>query len=454
MPDQFNDTEIIIISKNTSFDELGSDLKKEGINLRHHSSYTNIETLLLRNIFDFVIIDKFDNKIKRTIEKINKIYPFLYFYIIMESKKDMDNGFIKDRIRVFQDRNSILKQIKKDISFIKEIEEMKEEEEYNSEYTEFCGIIGHSQKMLEIFNTIEKVSKTDTNVLILGDTGTGKELLAKAIHIKSNRKDNAFIAIDCGAIPSTLLEDELFGHEKGAFTDATMQKKGKFELADGGTLFLDEIGNMPIDLQMKVLRVLQEREYYRLGGSKSIKVDMRVISATKEDLDTLVNQGNFRDDLYYRLNVIPIYLPPLKERKDDIPLILCFFSELLASRYNIPEKVISHKALKALMAYDWPGNIRELQNIIDRIYTLYDTARIITLNHLPDFIIKGSNDNKSSLGNMDINGFDFNKIISEVERDLINRALEQTEGNKKEAARLLGLKRTTLIEKLKRINDF
>lgn len=452
MFDNTDNFDVLIISKEDSIPELTDFAEKLALSINHHKSYSNIEEILLGKIFDFVIIDTFNNQINKSIKKISTIYPFLYFYILSEKHNDTESA--NQQLRFFKNRAELKKSLMDDLCFIKSIEEKEKVEERNDDLTEYCGIIGHNKNMLEIYEQIRKVSKTCTNVMILGETGTGKELLAKAIHHSSPRRNGPFIAIDCGAIPSTLLEMELFGYEKGAFTDATIQKKGKFELASGGTMFLDEIGNMPHNLQVKILRVLQEREFFRLGGSRNIAVDIRIVSATKEDIQQLIKENRFRDDLYYRLNVVPIELPPLRNRKDDIPLIINSFCNTFSEKYKCPKKVVSNKALKALISYDWPGNIRELHNILERIHTLADSARIITLNHIPGYILSNSEKENAETGKWNGNGLDFNRIISEVEKDLINKALKKTNGNKKEAAKLLGLKRTTLIEKLKRLDDF
>jgi Nif-specific regulatory protein len=242
-------------------------------------------------------------------------------------------------------------------------------------------IIGHSKPMQEVFSIVDKISKSSATALLLGESGTGKELVARAIHESSNRKNQAFIKVNCAALPETLLESELFGHEKGAFTGAHATRPGRFELADGGSIFLDEIGEMPLSLQAKMLRVLQERQFERIGGSKTFDVDVRVVAATNVSLEDAVHQGRFRADLYYRLNVVPIILPPLRERKDDIPLLFNHFLGKSNER-NSKEVKMTSELLDFLMTYSWPGNVREMQNLVERMVILAEGDRI-TLDDLP-----------------------------------------------------------------------
>ncbi len=291
------------------------------------------------------------------------------------------------------------------------------------------GIVGQSDAMLNLVEVVKKVATTDSTVLITGESGTGKSLIARAIHFMSHRKDGPFITINCAAIPEALLEAELFGYEKGAFTGAHSSKKGKFELANGGTIFLDEIGDMPLSLQAKILRVLQDREIERLGGEKTIKVDVRIIAATNRNLEKLVQEGKFREDLYYRLNVVPIHVPPLKDRKEDIPILVEHFLEVFNSKYNKRVK-ISPDAMGILMAYHWPGNIRELENTVERIVVMNEG--VITSSNLPPHILayrlKTDTEELSNLP----------EKIQATEREKIIEALEKTGYVKSRAAKLLG----------------
>jgi DNA-binding NtrC family response regulator len=315
----------------------------------------------------------------------------------------------------------------------------------------FDRIIGNSPAMQQVFSRMEKIVHTDSTILILGESGTGKELVAKAIHFNGPRREKPFIAINCGAIPAELLESELFGHARGSFTGAVADKPGKFEAANGGTIFLDEIGTMPMHLQMKLLRVLQEHEVERVGTSKRIKLNVRVISATNANIEDEVKRGAFREDLYYRLNVIPILLPPLRERREDIALLARHFLLKSCKEMNRPLMSISLAAMQALEAYDWPGNVREMENVIERSVALTD-GEIIERSDLPASI--GGTDDETVPGlpcpRVTEDGVDMVRIIEAIERRMIAEALELSDGVKARAAGLLGINRTTLVEKIKR----
>jgi len=315
----------------------------------------------------------------------------------------------------------------------------------------FTNIIGNSQAIQQVFTRIEKILHTDSSVLILGASGTGKELVARAIHFNGPRKDKPFIAINCGAIPAELLESELFGHVRGAFTGAIADKPGKFELANGGTIFLDEIATMPLHLQMKLLRVLQEQEIERVGGTRGIKLNVRVISATNADLDKQVRQGRFREDLYYRLNVIPIELPPLSERRDDVPLLARHFLGKICAEMKRPLMTLTPAAVRALEAYDWPGNVREMENVIERTVALTDGA-LIDRHDLPPQLAGGGSDAELlPVPRIPAQGLSLPQTIDAIERAMIGQALALSGGVKSRAAALLGLNRTTLVEKIKRL---
>ena len=315
----------------------------------------------------------------------------------------------------------------------------------------FENIIGDSEKMHRIFETIEKVADTDSTILILGESGTGKELIAKAIHYNSYRREGPFVPVNCAAIPSELLESELFGHEKGAFTNAIRTRIGRFELANGGTVFLDEIGDMSPNLQSKLLRVLQERQFERIGGVKTVKVDIRIIAATHQDLKVTVQEGKFRQDLYYRLNVIPMQLPPLRERKSDIPLLAHQFLNYFNKSKKRRIQGIDREAMNHLSEYHWPGNVRELENIIERVVILTNNDTI-TVQDLPEKIQTLSREDHQLLFEIPEEGISLDHAINEFEKKLILQALNKTGWIKNKAAQLLNLNRTTLIEKIKRQN--
>ncbi len=319
-----------------------------------------------------------------------------------------------------------------------------------------AAIIGESEAIKRVVRLIRMVARKDPPVLITGESGTGKELVARAIHELSDRSDQAFVAINCGAIPETLLEDELFGHERGAYTDAKSTRIGKLEQAAAGTIFLDEIGEMSPSLQVKLLRVLEDRTIQRLGGNKEIAVDFRVIAATNADLGKRIQEGGFREDLFYRLSVVPIHTPPLRERQSDIPLLTNHFLAVFADRYSEPPKKLDPRALNALLRHEWPGNIRELRNVIELGFILAGEDPIIQAENLPTLDEKlGATVHGSQLEallRLPEEGIDLNQVVNEVERNLICQSLERTGGNKGQAARLLFLKRTTLVEKLRRMN--
>lgn len=379
--------------------------------------------------------------------------------------------------------------------------------EFAGEIMDQTGIIGESSTLADVFRVLAKVAPTDSTVLVTGESGTGKELLVRALHTMSLRMGKPFVPINCGAIPRELLESELFGHEKGAFTHAIRTKSGRFELADGGTIFLDEIGEMDISLQVKILRVLQEKEIERVGGSGPRKVDVRVIAATNRDLEKEVALGNFREDLYYRLNVIPLHLPALRDRNQDILLLAAYFLERFCQRRNRPLLTLSRDAARVLLAYPWPGNVRELENFMERLSILVDGAsievsdlppKILTavgaqigatgtanmdeldladcIAHLPDLpdlsaasapaVTSGVSKSTASctltapmppgqfawptLNTLQSLELGLKEFLENLEDRLLDEALAQSNGVKNQAAELLGIKRTTLIEKLKK----
>jgi DNA-binding NtrC family response regulator len=315
----------------------------------------------------------------------------------------------------------------------------------------FKNIIGDSKKIQKVFETIEKVADTESTILILGESGTGKELFAKAIHYNSRRQVGPFITVNCAAIPSELLESEVFGHEKGAFTDAIRTRIGRFELANGGTIFLDEIGDMSLSLQSKLLRVLQERQFERIGGVKPIKTDIRIIAATHQDLEKAVEEGKFREDLYYRLNVIPIEIPPLRERKTDILLLVNHFLKQFSNNKNRSIWEINQEVMNRLIQYHWPGNVRELENVIERMVTL-SSGDTITLQDLPEMLRNYPVEKPSVTYEIPEGGISLDTAINEFEKKLIIQALNKKGWIKNKAAQFLNLNRTTLVEKMKRKN--
>ena len=419
-------------------------LKKEGYKVSLASNGEEVVKLIDNDLFDLVLLDirmpKLDGL--SALKRIKAIAPETivimitayasadtaikamkegaYDYITKPFKVEEIKLIIKNALekKNLQKENILLKQVVRD--------------RYH-----FGNIIGQSPKMVVLYDLLEKVSPTKTNILIAGESGTGKELVAKAIHYNSPRKEKPFVTLNCGAIPESLIESELFGHMKGAFTDAIATRKGLFEVADEGTIFLDEISELPLLMQVKLLRVLQDKEFKRVGGTEDIRVDVRIISATNKDLEEAVKEKRFREDLFYRLNVIQIKLPPLRDRKEDVQILASHFLKKYTEELNKNILKISPEALQILLDYGYPGNVRELQNIIERAVAL-ESHQELTAHNLSSYL------NEQSLmrkGPIDIDipneGVDLEKMVEDLERTLLLKALDKTKGIKKKAAELL-----------------
>jgi transcriptional regulator with GAF, ATPase, and Fis domain len=326
------------------------------------------------------------------------------------------------------------------------------------------GMVGQSACLAEVLRVLAKVAPTDSTVLVTGESGTGKELLVRALHANSRRAGKPFVPVNCGAIPRELLESELFGHEKGAFTSAVRTRQGRFELAEGGTIFLDEIGEMDLSLQVKILRALQEKEYERVGGDKTLKADVRIVAATNRDLETEVAAGRFREDLYYRLNVIPLHLPPLRERGQDILLLADYFLGRFCRQKSRPTLTFSPEARGMVLGYPWPGNVRELENFMERLSILCD-SEVVGIEDLPRKILDHAGVAPPppvayveagfrwpTLADLAEKSMGLKDFMDTLEEKLLIEALGKASGVKNQAAELLGIKRTTLIEKLKKRN--
>ncbi len=419
-------------------------LKKEGYKVTLASNGEEVMKLIEKDIFDLALLDIRMPRLDgiSVLKKIKTVSPETvvimitayasadtaikamkegaYDYITKPFKVDeikliIQNGLEKKHL---QNENLLLKKVVRD--------------RYH-----FEKIIGQSPRMLELYDLLEKVAPTKTNILITGESGTGKELAARAIHYNSPRREKPFVTLNCGAIPESLIESELFGHMKGAFTDAISAKKGLFEVADEGTIFLDEISELPLMMQVKLLRVLQDREFKRVGGTEDIRVDVRIISATNKDLEEAVREKKFREDLFYRLNVIQIKIPSLRDRKEDIPLLAGHFLKKYAEDLGKQITRISPEALRVLIQYDFPGNVRELQNIIERAVAL-ETSHELTASNLNSYIEEQMPFKRTPI-DLEIpnEGVDLEKIVEEVERTLLIKALDRTKGIKKKAAELL-----------------
>jgi DNA-binding NtrC family response regulator len=333
---------------------------------------------------------------------------------------------------------ALIKRVVEKQALVKEVLYLRSEVDRERQ---FENLVGRNARMQEIYTLITRIADNRSTVLLCGESGTGKEVLARAIHQHSNRAQRPFVAVNCAAIPAELLESELFGHEKGAFTGAIATKVGKFELATGGTLFLDEVGSMRLDLQAKILRALQERELERVGGTRTIKIDVRVLAATNRDLKKAVEEGGFREDLYYRLNVVPITLPDLKDRQEDIPLLANHFVQKFAPESNPSVREIAKEAMAVLMSHTWPGNVRELENVIERAVTLGRGPAILP-GDLPAHLAGGTNPLERAVNK--------EATLEDLEKDYIAMILRRTRGHQIRAATILGIDRRTLYRKIRR----
>jgi DNA-binding NtrC family response regulator len=407
--------------------------------------------------FDILITDLFLPDITGIdiLKKAKELYPVIEVILItghasaetaVRAMKEGAFDYITKPLNIEELRVIIAKAIEKQQILSENISLKKQ---LRDKY-EFSNIIGSSPAMQKVFSRITKVIKTDSTVLILGDSGTGKELIAKAIHSNGPRRDKPFIAVHCGAIPENLLESELFGHTKGAFTGAIRDKMGKFEAANLGTIFLDEIATLPMHLQIKLLRILQEQEVERIGSNKQIKLDVRIISATNVNLEEEVKKGAFREDLFYRLNVIPVILPPLRERVEDILPLVRHFLAKYCKEMDRPLMNIAKEALIALEIHKWPGNVRELENVVERTVALTEGAQI-TLSDLPSNITRSYSEQEDLPTRVTLRGVDLVKTLTDIELKMISDALSLSDGVKARAAALLNLNRTTLVEKMRRL---
>ncbi len=403
--------------KESNFDVVITDIKMEGMD--------GIEVLKAVKEIDptvpVVIMTAYASQ-KTAIEALNK---GAFYYLIKRAKNEEIKMVIRNALDMHKVRNENL--------FLKK--QLKKKDEFKE-------IIGKSEEIQKVFNLVDKVADTDSTILICGESGTGKELIAKAIHYRSSRANKPFVSINCGALPENLLESELFGHVKGSFTGAIRDKDGLFKVASGGTFFLDEVGETSPAIQVKLLRVLQEREIIPVGGTKPIKVDVRLIAATNADLERAVKEERFRADLYYRLNVIPINIPPLRDRRDDIPLLVDHFLKLASEKMG-RGKGITKQAMDLLINYDWPGNVRELENIIERAVILEEGDEI-TVDSLPDKIKNHINSSKKIVMQK------AKMTLEELEKEYLISVLEETNWQKKKASSILGINASTLYRKIQR----
>ena len=437
---------LVVDDEKSMCDFLEIMLNKEGYEVTSATSGEKALELLDNNLYSMVLtdvkmpgVDGFE-----VLRKTKEVSPDTVVIMItaygspegaVTAIKEGAYDYITKPFRVEEVKLTIKKSLERSI-LIKENIRLRQavEDRYK-----FWNLIGKSPKMQRVYELVEKVSQTKANVLISGESGTGKELVAKAVHFNSARKDRSFVTLNCGAIPENLLESELFGHMKGSFTGAIANKRGLLELAEGGTLFMDEVGELPLPLQVKLLRVIQEREFKRVGGIEDIKVDVRIISASNQDLQQKVAHSSFREDLFYRLNVIQIKIPPLRERKEDIPLLVNHFVRKYSAETGKEIEGVSPEALELLLGYNFAGNVRELENMIERSITL-ETTPMISDRHIRSYL----NERMVSKGippTLEIpeEGMDLNKVVEDLEKAFILKALEHTDGVKKKAAEILGM---------------
>jgi len=386
----------------------------------------------------------------KLLDVVSKKYPDIAVIMITA------HGTIETAVEAMKKgaKDYILKPLRLDeivakVETIAQLKSLIRENEYLREKLakkyKFDNIVGKNKKMLELFELVKDVAKTSSTVLIRGESGTGKELIAHAIHFNSDRAKKPFVKVNCAVLAENLLESELFGHVKGAFTGAIKDKLGRFELAHGGTIFLDEIGDISPNMQLKLLRVIQEGEFERVGGTETIKVDVRIIAATNRNLEEAMQKGEFRQDLYYRLNVIPIEVPPLRERRDDIPLLVSHFLEKFNREFNKQIQAVDDEAMKYLQSYHWPGNIRELENLLERAVVLNKTG-ILTIKDFPPYVVQSQ---EPETFEIDTNR-SLNELVDAYEKQIILKALRENNFNKLRTAEKLGIHRSTFMSKLKK----
>jgi len=419
-------------------------LTKEGYEVQTAANGRDALALVEKELFDLAILDIRMGKIDgiETLGHIKEISPeTVVLMITAYASTDTAIQAMKQGAYDYVTKPFKIEEIKMTIQKALEKRSLETENTLLRQVIEdryrLGTLIGKSEKMRALFDLVRKVAPTKTNILLSGESGTGKELVAKAIHYNSPRKDRPFVVLNCGAIPENLLESELFGHIRGAFTGAISNKRGLFETADGGTIFLDEIGELPLTMQVKLLRVIQDREFTRVGGTEPIRVDVRIVSATNKEIEEAVRKGEFREDLFYRLNVIHIKLPNLRGRKDDIPLLAQEFLNLFSAELGKDIRQISPEAMKFLMSYDYPGNVRELQNMIERAVAL-ENSSILTAQNLSSYMEGHRGFARSGIDlEIPIGGIDLEEVVENLEKTLILKALEKAQGIKKRAADLL-----------------
>ncbi|BBO18373.1 two-component response regulator [Candidatus Brocadia pituitae] len=440
---------------------LESQLKKEGYQVRSVDNATEGLKMVMSEDYDVVVTDlrlsgMNGMELLKEIKKYNQeiIVVIMTAYGTLESAVSAIKDGAYDYIAKPFSTDELIIKLQRALHHKNTAAEVNRlRGEIQAEF-EFCNVVGNSESMKKVLEIVKGVSERDTTVLIRGESGTGKEKIAGAIHYHSSRKMGPFIRVSCAALNREILESELFGHEKGAFTGAFKTRRGRFELADGGSIFLDDVDDIPVDMQVKLLRVLQERTFERVGGEETLGVNVRIICATKKDLLERVKEGYFREDLFYRLNVVQISIPPLRERKEDIPLLINYFLKKFVSQYEDALPDVSPEVKAVLMAYDWPGNVRELENVIEHAIA-FSKSKGISLETLPEYLRKGNTN--TDLLSMDLShtqAINLQDALTEVEKKLIHWAHQKTNGNQVKMAEILGVPRTTLRNRLVKLQLF
>lgn len=440
---------------------LESQLKKEGYNVKSVDNAIDGLKLVKSEEYDAVVSDlrlsglsgmDFLKEIKKHNQEI--IVVIMTAYGTLESAVSAIKEGAYDYIAKPFSTDELIIKLQRALYYKNTTAEVNRlRREIQSEF-EFSNIIGKSEAMKKVLETVKSVSDRDATVLIRGESGTGKEKIAGAIHYHSMRRNGPFIRVSCAALNREILESELFGHEKGAFTGAVKTRRGRFELANGGSIFLDDVDDIPLDMQVKLLRVLQERTFERVGGEETLSIDVRIICATKKDLLEHVKEGYFREDLFYRLNVVPITIPPLRERKEDIPLLINYFLKKFVSQYEDALPDVSQEVLDVLLAYNWPGNVRELENVIEHAVA-FSKSKGISIETLPEYLRRV--DIRTDLLSMDLSNkqeINLQDALTEVEKKLIQWAHQKTNGNQVKMAEILGIPRTTLRNRLIKLQLF
>jgi len=440
---------------------LESQLKKEGYNVKSVDNAADGLKMVKSDEYDVVVTDlrlsgmsgmDFLKEIKKYNQEI--IVVIMTAYGTLESAVSAIKEGAYDYIAKPFSTDELIIKLQRALYYKNTAAEVNRlRSEIQSEF-EFSNIIGKSEAMKKVLETVKGVSERDTTVLVRGESGTGKEKIAGAIHYHSTRKNGPFIRVSCAALNREILESELFGHEKGAFTGAVKTRRGRFELADGGSIFLDDVDDIPMDMQVKLLRVIQERSFERVGGEETLNVDVRIICATKKDLLDQVRDGYFREDLYYRLNVVPMNIPPLRERKEDIPLLVNYFLKKFVSQYEDALPEVSQEVLNVLSSYNWPGNVRELENVVEHAVA-FSKSKGISMETLPEYLRRV--DIRTDLLSMDLSHkqeINLQDALTEVEKKLIQWAHQKTSGNQVKMAEILGIPRTTLRNRLIKLQLF